>query len=125
MTMVLQGHYKVVSHPVGPSRRTLFLALASAVAVLFAGCWFVIQRHNERPPWAEDIAYESGYVQGRRIRMYDPNGQEVKKLLAGGCAEIRSAGWGGRKATYDPGLWVDGCLDGAAGRLPLRQGLFY
>ncbi|TQK52997.1 hypothetical protein FBY35_3465 [Streptomyces sp. SLBN-118] len=123
--MVLIGHHKVVTHRPGPSRRTLSLTLASAVAVLVAGCWFVIQQYNERPPWAEDISYEAGYVQGKRVRMYDPTGQEVKKLLAGGCAKIRSAGWGGRKATYEPGLWVNGCLDGAAGRQPLRQGLFH
>ncbi|MET7616225.1 hypothetical protein [Streptomyces sp. NPDC005408] len=124
MTMVLHGHHPVVTHRPGPSRRTLSLVLASAAAVLLAGCWFVIQRHNERPPWAEDIAYEAGYLQGNRVRKYDPTGQETKKLLAGGCESLRAAGWGGRKATYDPGLWVNGCLDGAAGHKPLRQGLF-
>ncbi|MFI1394390.1 hypothetical protein [Streptomyces sp. NPDC020681] len=123
--MVLLGHQTVGSHRPGPSRRTLSLALASAAAVLLAGTWLLIQRHNERPPWAQDIAYEAGFVQGNRVRHYDRTGQEVKDLLAGGCARLRAEGVGGLKATYDPDLWVDGCLAGAAGRQPERQGLFH
>ncbi|MEU4492682.1 hypothetical protein AB0F96_04280 [Streptomyces sp. NPDC023998] len=123
--MVLHGHQTLGPYRPGPSRRTLSLALTSAVAVLLAGSWFIIQRYNERPPWALDITYEAGYIQGSRIRKADPTGQETKKLLAGGCAQIQSAGWGGRKATYDPGLWVEGCLDGAAGRQLTKQGLFH
>ncbi|AVZ74174.1 hypothetical protein SLUN_20405 [Streptomyces lunaelactis] len=125
MTMVLLGHQTVDVHHRGPSRRTLSLALASVAAILFAGCWLVIQRHNERPPWAKDVAYEAGFIQGNRIRQYDPTGQETIALLAGGCERLQAAGQGGLKASYDPGLWVDGCLDGAAGRQPVKQGLFH
>ncbi|MFI2350514.1 hypothetical protein ACH492_26405 [Streptomyces sp. NPDC019443] len=125
MTMVLLGHQTVGAHRPGPSRRTLSLALASAAAVLLTGCWFVVRQYNERPPWADDVTYEAGFIQGNRVRQYDPTGQEVRKLLAGGCEELPSAGLGGRKASYNPGLWVDGCLAGAAGRQPERQGLLH
>ncbi|MCX4824476.1 hypothetical protein OG883_32400 [Streptomyces sp. NBC_01142] len=113
-----------VRHP-GPSRRVLSLTFASAAAVLLAGCWFVTLRHNERPPWAKDVAYEAGFLQGNRVRQYDPTGRQARDLLAGGCERFQAEGRGGLKATYDPGLWVDGCLDGAAGRQPEKQGPFH
>ncbi|MFD3436785.1 hypothetical protein ACFWU3_04685 [Streptomyces sp. NPDC058685] len=123
--MVLLGHDTVAVHHTGPSRRTLLLAAASAAAVLAATAWGLVDRHHDRPPWAKDVAYESGFLQGNRVRQYDRTGQEVKDLLAGGCSRLHAEGWGGRKASYDPGLWVAGCLDGAAGRPASRQGLFH
>ncbi|WP_327324903.1 hypothetical protein OG735_22095 [Streptomyces sp. NBC_01210] len=124
--MVLLGHPTAgATHHPGPSRRTLSLAFASAAAVLLAACWLVIQQYNERPPWAQDISYEAGFIQGNRIRHYDPTGRQAKDLLAGGCERFRAEGRGGLKATYDPGLWVAGCLDGAAGRQLEKQGLFH
>lgn len=116
-------HQPLTTHRPGPSRRSLTLALASAAAILFTGAWFIVQQYHERPPWAEDISYEAGYLEGNRVRKYDRTGVEVAKLLNGGCKTFQSSGWGGIKATYDPSLWVKGCLDGAAGRHPVRQGV--
>ncbi|MEV6395015.1 hypothetical protein AB0M39_09605 [Streptomyces sp. NPDC051907] len=123
--MVLLGPQSAVTHRAGPSRRTLALAVAAAIAVLTAGSWFLVQRHNERPPWADDVAYESGFVQGTRVRQYDRTGLEVADLLSGGCERMRAQGRGGLKATYNPELWVEGCLAGAEAAPPARQGLFH
>ena len=123
--MVLLGHDTVAAHRPGPTRRTLTLTLASAAVLLLAGSWLLIQRYDERPPWADDVAYEAGFLQGNRVRNYDLTGEQVKDLLNGGCARLQAGGQGGLKSSYDPGLWVAGCLDGAAGRPAAEQGLFH
>ncbi|WP_328398650.1 hypothetical protein OHS70_17780 [Streptomyces sp. NBC_00390] len=123
--MALLDQPTVTTHHRGPSRRTLALVLLTAGTLLLSGTWYLVQQYSERPPWAEDIAYEAGFVQGTRIRKTDPTGGQVEDLLAGGCARMVSKGLGGVKATYDPALWVTGCLDGASARPPARQGLFH
>lgn len=104
----------------------MFWSVAGAAVALTAAVGgTVIGAYGERPPWGSDIAYEAGYLQGNRTRHHDPTGERVRDLLAGGCARLEDGGLGGRKATHDPGAWVAGCLDGAAGRPSRHQGLAY
>ncbi|MER6917225.1 hypothetical protein ABT354_36760 [Streptomyces sp. NPDC000594] len=110
-------------HHSGPPRRTLLLVLGAVAALLLTGCWLVLQRYNDRPPWAEDITYEAGYLHGKRVLQGDPTGKLTAELLDGGCVRMEAEGAAGRKATYNPKLWVTGCLDGAAGRPSAAQGL--
>ncbi|MFF3323384.1 hypothetical protein [Streptomyces sp. NPDC002889] len=123
--MVLLGHTFIGVQHRGLSRRALSLVLLPAGALLVAGTWFLVQRYNERPPWAQDVAYEAGFIQGSRTRHADPTGRQAKDLLAGGCERLEATGLAGLKASYDPGLWVAGCRDGAVGRPPVKQGLFH
>ncbi|MFD9489676.1 hypothetical protein [Streptomyces sp. NPDC059991] len=82
-----------------------------------------IWEYSDRPPWADDIAYESGFIAGSRARPYDRTGAGARKLLKGGCERWRPDGRGGEKAGHNPGLRVEGCRDGAAGRQPRKQGM--
>ncbi|WP_351228003.1 hypothetical protein [Streptomyces sp. NPDC002133] len=65
-----------------------------------------------------DGRFSDWFIAGSR-----PVGLRAYHGDAGGCARMESEGLGGRKATHNPGLWVAGCLDGAAGRPSTRQGL--
>lgn len=107
----------------GPSRRAFaaFGTAATATPIAVAGC--VIATYDEHPPWGPQIAYEAGYVQGTRIRHRDVRGELGPELLDGGCARLEQEGLGGTRATHDPARWVEGCLDGAAGRPSKHQGL--
>ncbi|GLF96628.1 hypothetical protein [Streptomyces yaizuensis] len=107
----------------GPSRRTLLTVAAVVGTLLLGGGTLVVQRYNDRPPRADDIAYESGYLYSNRIRQADHTGELVRKLLNGECVLLEAEGYGGTNATYNPQLWVEGCLDGAAGRPSREQGL--
>ncbi|EFG08076.1 Hypothetical protein SCLAV_3005 [Streptomyces clavuligerus] len=107
----------------GPSRRTRLIASAVGAAVLFGGGGLLVRQYNDRPPRADDIAYESGYLYSNRIRQGDPTGELVEKLLSGECVLLERDGYGGRNATFNPALWIEGCLDGAAGRPSREQGL--
>ncbi|MGW7364291.1 hypothetical protein ACWGI8_12890 [Streptomyces sp. NPDC054841] len=123
--MVMLGQQTSLVRHRGPSPRKLTAVIAAAVVLVAALTAVLIHKYNDRPPWGDDIAYEAGYVKGMRIRKSDPSGKWTKDLLSGGCARMESEGLGGRKATHNPGLWVAGCLDGAAGRASNKQGLFY
>ncbi|MER6999821.1 hypothetical protein [Streptomyces sp. NPDC000410] len=114
--MVLLGQQTALVRHRGPSRRTLIVGLATLTALGIALAALVVWQHNDRPPWADDIAYEAGYVHGNRVRQTDVPGKRTQDLLTGGCVRLESEGLGGQKATHNPGLWVAGCLDGAAGR---------
>ncbi|MQS36414.1 hypothetical protein [Streptomyces katsurahamanus] len=120
--MVLLGQQHLAAHR-GPSRRSRALVLAAGLAVLFSGGWLLADRYGDRPPWAEDVAYEAGFLHGNRVRQYDPTGEEAAALLAGGCERLAASGDAGVKAAYDPGRWATGCRDGAAGKQPAEQGL--
>ncbi|MFD7323092.1 hypothetical protein ACFV9D_18675 [Streptomyces sp. NPDC059875] len=100
----------------GPSRGKFIASLAAAVLLGTAAAGFLIARYDERPPWGTDIAYEGGYVQAVRIAKF-------RVLRDGECAEMERMGMGGTPATHDPGAWVAGCLDGAAGRPSRNQGI--
>ncbi|WP_371656064.1 MULTISPECIES: hypothetical protein [unclassified Streptomyces] len=122
--MVLLGHHTIGAHrtPGRPRLKTLG-AIAAAVTLLLTAVSYAVWEYNDRPPWADDIAYESGFIAGSRARHYDRTGAEARKLLKGGCERWRSAGRGGEKAGYNPALWVEGCRDGAAGRQARKQGM--
>ncbi|MFG3496168.1 hypothetical protein [Streptomyces sp. NPDC047928] len=107
----------------GPARGKTLAACAAAVAVVVAAGGAAIHTYGERPPWGDDIAYEAGFVTGNRIRHHDRDGHLTRDLLDGGCARMRDQGVGGPKAAHNPGRWVEGCLDGAAGRPSRHQGL--
>ncbi|MEU5917597.1 hypothetical protein ACWEPZ_16345 [Streptomyces sp. NPDC004288] len=106
----------------GPPLRKFVIGAAVAVLLGTATAGFLIDRYHERPPWGTDIAYEGGFVQASRIRGYDVDGTRVKSLLAGECALMERQGMGGERAVHDPAAWVEGCLDGAAGRPSRNQG---
>lgn len=123
--MVLLGRpTDLVRHRV-PSHRKLVLVLATAVAVCVAAAALLVRQYNERPPWADDIAYEGGYLQATRIRKADVSGERTRQLLHGGCARMQSEGIGGQRAAHNPQAWVAGCLDAAAGRQSGLQGLLW
>ncbi|MFD8209946.1 hypothetical protein ACFV2S_26535 [Streptomyces sp. NPDC059695] len=107
----------------GPPLRKFVTAAAAAVLLGTAAAAVLIGRYAERPPWGTDIAYEGGFVQASRIRGYDVDGSRTKALLAGECALMERQGMGGERAVHDPAAWVEGCLDGAAGRPSRNQGI--
>ncbi|MER5768879.1 hypothetical protein [Streptomyces sp. NPDC001985] len=107
----------------GPSRRALLRVVALAATALFTGAWLVIDQYNDRPPWADDVTYEAGYLHGNRVKQYDRDGALTADLLAGGCQRLAEDGTAGAKAEHDPELWVRGCLDGATGKVSAEQGL--
>ncbi|GAA2238037.1 hypothetical protein GCM10010232_26030 [Streptomyces amakusaensis] len=107
----------------GPSRRALAITAAIAAVFLFGGGWLLLRQYGDRPPLAEDVAYESGFVHGSRVRQYDRVGDQVADLRAGGCERLALVGAGGREMSYDPGLWVKGCMDGVSGRPAAGQGI--
>ncbi|WP_331909787.1 hypothetical protein [Streptomyces sp.] len=100
----------------GPSRGKFSVSLAAVVLFGTAVAWGLIDRYHDRPPWATDIAYEGGYLQAVRIAKW-------RALRDGECAEMERTGLGGDRAAHDPGAWVAGCLDGAAGRPSRNQGV--
>ncbi|MFF3316774.1 hypothetical protein ACFYV5_14840 [Streptomyces sp. NPDC003035] len=106
----------------GPSRGRFVAGLTVAVLLGTAVAGFAVARYDERPPWGTDIAYEGGYLQAVRIRKADREGERTRALLAGECATMERQGMGGDRAVHDPEAWVDGCLDGAAGRQSRNQG---
>ncbi|WP_369145233.1 hypothetical protein [Streptomyces sp. R44] len=107
----------------GPPLRKFVTVAAVAVLMGTAAAGVLIGRYHERPPWGTDIAYEGGYVQASRIRGYDTDGSRTRSLLAGECALMERQGMGGDRAVHDPAAWVEGCLDGAAGRPSRNQGI--
>lgn len=121
--MVLLGEGTALVRHRGPSRRRLLAAGATAAALLLALSVLVVTRYSQRPPGAERIAYEGGYLKGVRVRQRDVRGDLVPELLAGGCARMAREGPGGERAALAPDLWVEGCLDGAAGHPSRHQGL--
>ncbi|MEU9980491.1 hypothetical protein [Streptomyces sp. NPDC050856] len=123
--MVSLGRHTALAHHRGPARRALLVVVTTAVVVCLTGAGLLIRAYGESPPWAADIAYESGYLLGKRVHQYDPGGRRVRELLDGGCARMEAEGLGGRNAAHDPVMWVSGCLDGAAGRPSRHQGLAY
>ncbi|SDM27973.1 hypothetical protein [Streptomyces wuyuanensis] len=123
--MVLLGQGTALVRHRGPSRKKRAALLAAATAVVVALAGLLIHQYNDRPPWADDVAYEGGYLLANRIRKADATGERTKELLDGGCARLLREGAGARRATHKPGLWVAGCLDAAAGREPTKQGLFH
>ncbi|WP_306325079.1 hypothetical protein [Streptomyces venezuelae] len=100
----------------GPPPRKFVTAVAIAVLLGTAATGVLIATYDERPPWATDIAYEGGYLQAVRIAKW-------RALRAGECADMERQGMGGARAAHDPAAWVDGCLDGAAGRPSRNQGI--
>ncbi|MEU2236595.1 hypothetical protein [Streptomyces vietnamensis] len=100
----------------GPPRGKFFAVLAAAVVLATAAGGAVIARYDEQPPWGTDIAYEGGYLQAVRIAKW-------RALRAGECADMERRGMGGDRAVHDPAAWVEGCLDGAAGRPSRNQGI--
>ncbi|WP_137988317.1 hypothetical protein [Streptomyces vilmorinianum] len=100
----------------GPSRGKFIVCLTAAVLLATAAGGLVIARYDERPPWGTDIAYEGGYLQAVRI-------SKLRALRDGECAEMERTGMGGERAVHNPRAWVDGCLDGAAGRPSRNQGI--
>ncbi|MCH0540417.1 hypothetical protein I3F58_12715 [Streptomyces sp. MUM 203J] len=121
--MVLLGEGSALARHRGPSRLKLLTAGAMAAALFVAGSTLVIARYDDRPPGADRIAYEGGYLTGTRVRQRDVRGDLVPELLAGGCARMAREGLGGGRAALDPDRWVAGCLDGAAGHPSWHQGL--
>ncbi|GAA4911596.1 hypothetical protein ACFPM3_10355 [Streptomyces coeruleoprunus] len=121
--MVLLGQDTTLVRHRGPSRGKSLAFLAAVTAAFVAVCGVVVARFEDRPPWGSDIAYEAGYRKAARIRAYDRAGDLVRVLLHGGCARMEAEGAGRREATYDPALWVEGCLDGAAGRPSRHEGV--
>ncbi|GGU77575.1 hypothetical protein GCM10010275_10250 [Streptomyces litmocidini] len=107
----------------GPSRGKFAAGVTVAVVLAVAAAGALIGKYGERPPWGTDIAYEGGYVQASRIRGYDTDGSRTRALLDGECALMERQGMGGERAVHDPAAWVEGCLDGAAGRPSRNQGL--
>ncbi|CAM5562653.1 hypothetical protein [Streptomyces tanashiensis] len=107
----------------GPSRGKFTAAVTAAAVLATAAAGVLIGQYNERPPWGTDIAYEGGFTQASRIRGYDVDGSRTKALLAGECALMERRGMGGDRAVHDPAAWVEGCLDGAAGRPSRNQGI--
>lgn len=100
----------------GPSRGKLVVGVVAFALFGTAVAWGLIDRYNERPPWGTDIAYEGGYLTAVRIAKF-------RELRDGECAEMERTGLGGTPATHDPGAWVAGCLDGAAGQPSRNQGI--
>ncbi|MFH8837540.1 hypothetical protein [Streptomyces sp. NPDC017868] len=100
----------------GPPRGKFFAVLAAAVVLAAASAGAVIARYDGRPPWGTDIAYEGGYLQAVRIVKW-------RALREGECADMERQGMGGDRAVHDPAAWVEGCLDGAAGRPSRNQGI--
>ncbi|GGT20599.1 hypothetical protein [Streptomyces purpureus] len=123
--MVLLGQQTALVRHSGPPRKALFTWIAVAAALCTAVGAAIAWRYNDRPPWGSEIAYEAGYIHATRIRQADVKGDRVPELLGGGCVQMEFYGVGGQKATHDPGAWVAGCLDGAAGRPSSHQGLAY
>ncbi|WP_225804104.1 hypothetical protein [Streptomyces sp. NK15101] len=107
----------------GPPRGKFAAGFTVAVVLATAAAGVLIGAYDERPPWGTDIAYEGGFVQASRIRGYDTDGSRTKALLAGECALMERQGMGGERAAHDPAAWVEGCLDGAAGRPSRNQGI--
>ncbi len=101
----------------------MLAAGAAGLATLLVLAGAGISTYHERPPFGDDIAYESGYVQGLRTRHRDLTGERVRDLLHGGCARLLRDGLAGEKAALAPDRWIAGCLDGAAGRPSGHQGL--
>ncbi|MER5890982.1 hypothetical protein ABT160_44795 [Streptomyces sp. NPDC001941] len=122
--MVLLGQQPALVRHRGASRRTAYAALA-VLAVFCTVAAVLVARYNERPPWGTDIAYEGGYIMAVRIVKPDRTGLRAGQLLAGECARMERDGMGGDRARHDPEAWVAGCLDGAAKREPVKQGLLY
>ncbi|MER8232294.1 hypothetical protein [Streptomyces sp. NPDC094049] len=106
----------------GPPPRKFAAAIAATVLVGTAAVGLLISRYDDRPPWADDIAYEGGFVQASRIRGYDVDGSRVRALLDGECARMERDGMGGARAVHNPARWVQGCLDAAAGLPSKNQG---
>ncbi|MFF8957793.1 hypothetical protein [Streptomyces sp. NPDC014894] len=121
--MVLLDQQSLVRHR-GPSRRALLIALTVAAAVLFGGGWLLVGKHTDRPPFAEDVAYEAGFLHASRVLKHDRDGLLAAGLRSGGCERLGRNSENDLKMSYDPGLWVKGCLDGAWGRPPVGQGIF-
>ncbi|MEU3300783.1 MULTISPECIES: hypothetical protein [unclassified Streptomyces] len=123
--MVLLGQQTGLVRHRGPSRGKSTVTLTAIVALAVALAAVLVGQYNDRPPWGDDVAYEGGYLLATRIRQADVSGERTKELLSGGCARMLAEGFGGRRATHDPGLWVAGCLDGATGHISAKQGLFH
>lgn len=106
----------------GPPRGKFIACVATAALIGTAVAGYGIARYDEHPPWGRDIAYEGGYLQAVRIRKADLDGERTRALLTGECAAMERRGMGGDRAVHDPGAWVQGCLDGAAGHPSKNQG---
>ncbi|MEU6619363.1 hypothetical protein ABZ926_01030 [Streptomyces litmocidini] len=100
----------------GPSRGKFAVGVTVAVVLATAAAGVLIGEYDERPPWGTDIAYEGGYLQAVRIVKW-------RALREGECALMERQGMGGDRAVHDPAAWVEGCLDGAAGRPSRNQGI--
>ncbi|MDI9887713.1 hypothetical protein QMZ92_25925 [Streptomyces sp. HNM0645] len=96
--------------PRAPSRsvreEALAAVLTAAAAVVATLAGLLIHQYNDRPPWADDVAYKGGYLLANRIRKADVTGERTRELRGGGCARLLRAGAGARRATHNPGLWV-------------------